>query len=270
MDTKRIPAYDLAKGFAVLTMVFVNASTVFSGLIPYAHYGDGRAFPVFLMLFGMGLSRSRASKIQFLRRAGTLLTLGFLLSLFWPYEILHVYAGLLFIGLFIRRQPVSVIWVSFFISLVSFSILFLRGPITHDHGWMIRYIYNGYFALLPQSAFMISGMLLFRYLRHRKWWVSLGGILFTATTVFSIMNMRYFSSHSSHKIVVAFCRLTPYPALPVYVGNAIGLSLVMLGLCMWCGHWVLWSPIQWIGRHSLWWYVGHVVVLGVLKKCLTS
>jgi uncharacterized membrane protein YeiB len=263
-NPQRILAFDLAKGLAVLVMLVVNATHVFPAIMtafPWIRFCEGRAFPIFLILFGVGVARSSASWARLLRRAGTLLTLGLLLASVWPYEILHVYAGLLLLGRGLRRYSTPTLWGGFAISLISFSALVLLVPFSHQYGPLIRYVYNGYFAILPQSAFLLAGLLFERYRPHRIWWMSVGALLVLATTLVSSVSMSYLCAHPGARQLIVWCRMVPYPALPLSVCQAIGVSLLVLGGCTLCARWRLWTPIRWLGRTSLYWYPGHILVL---------
>ncbi|WDP90124.1 MAG: DUF1624 domain-containing protein [Desulfobacter sp.] len=186
----RILGHDLARGLAVVMMIFINFNAILPGadLITVSFSGiidllERRAAVILVMVSGVGLSlMSRASnpdtaagslpvrlKKQIVSRSLFLVVLGYLLSMVWSGDILHFYGIFLFTGMFLLSKKsktlLYAILLCWFINAIQHidliqvfleeSDLILVNPVKDI-------LFTGYFPVFPWMVFFLVGMLMGR------------------------------------------------------------------------------------------------------------
>lgn len=176
----RLRGIDLARGLAIIGMVFVNFDVVMSYdfkepalLRTLVNACTGRASATFVTLAGVGIVLLGNKEIL-LKRALFLLFVGYAWQVVWPGDILHYYAFYVAIGaLCLGLGPVA-------LGLLALAciggFLLLMQEFTYGSGWnwlLLEYpdfwtgegllrnlIFNGYHPLIPWMAFLFTGMAL--------------------------------------------------------------------------------------------------------------
>lgn len=266
----RATALDIARGFAVVLMVFVHFVPL-DGATPLTlNLLEGVGAALFCVLIGMSwaiqvdrIEPGRVGRWVF-GRSLTLLALGVLMHVtVWPTEVLVPFALMMAPALIIRRGGTPIILISI-IALLAISFwggatfsAFAETDWNEDGshladstvGWAtLNYLFiDGNYPLMPWLAFPLFGMLIERSRMDRQWlvrWCLGGGVLGAI-------------------VILAGWNVTWVPTSPAFVllkgGLAValiaGLSLVALPAWL--------SGIGCMGRASLTHYLAHICLLFV-------
>jgi uncharacterized protein len=263
----RIIGFDLARAYAIFGMFIVNFNTVFGSHSDQSLTGrflvlfDGNSSSLFVILSGMGMAlmtgrsvytdeeRSQIKR-KILKRALFLIVAGFLLSLWWPADILHFYgiymsvaALLIFLSkrIYLWAAASSVLIFHLFLLLIpyetgwNFETLVYTGFWTFK-GFMLNIFYNGWNSVFPWIAYFFLGMWLGRMnwadLKIRKNLFLVGLAIFSATEM-----VQYFAANSSHmdqslRLYITADYIPPF--LPFMLSTS-GSALMMLSFFIYLG-----------------------------------
>lgn len=180
---------DITKSIAFFGMAIISFTLLFRGA------SAANSYPMIIfngkftgaLLFSLGASfflmmkkyvrygnLPKLSKIRKLvvYRAIFFLVIGYLLFAFWPYDILHIYAVFILLGIPVIASDKSVLWSISLLLIAGFAVVFTalgfpsdwQSLITHNaHIFSPRYflkeiLYQGQYSLLPYGAFFILGI----------------------------------------------------------------------------------------------------------------
>jgi uncharacterized protein len=292
----------VARALAILGMMVVHLMLVMTDKVAGEVWSDvlmflldGRPAATFVILAGIGVTlMSRKLKgwegstlrSVFVRRGALLLVLGFLNLVVWQGDILRVYGvSLLLVPFLLPRESKYLLGVAAAF-VVVFGVLLLT--LDYDKNWdwstmtyhrlwtpagLVRSLFfDGFRSVFPWTGLLIFGMWLGRLdwssngaaLRAMAWGVG----LFISTAVLSFCLIRYFDAHPrpglTHEITVALFGLVSMPPLPIFLLNAMGAALFVIGACVlvarrWQGSLVI-RAFSATGRMALTWYVAHIVL----------
>ncbi len=186
---QRIIGFDLARAYAILGMFIVNFNTVYGSFTDKSILGQflylfsGNSSSTFVILAGMGISLmtgrgeyglAEKSKLKIIisRRSWFLFTIGLLLYIWWPADILHYYGGYMHLAILILFLPKKYYLWAAFLAIIIFHLLFFIIP--YETGWnfnTLEYngfwtvtgflrntLYNGWNAIFPWVAYFFAGM----------------------------------------------------------------------------------------------------------------
>ena len=188
MSKQRIIGFDLARGIAILGMVYVNFKVVMvdqSGGLLYwmMNLLSGKAAALFVVLAGVGMTlmyegaKRRSGNLhqvrnELLKRAGFLLIIGLSYYFIWPADILHYYGVYMLVAVLLLGSSRLLLQV-ISITLVLIYPLLLEF-IDYEVGWNfsnLEYVdffsvsgffrnmfINGFHPVIPWVAFMLSGI----------------------------------------------------------------------------------------------------------------
>jgi uncharacterized membrane protein YeiB len=254
-------------------------------------FTDGRAMPLFLMLAGAGctfLCRRPGAAVRVLSRAVLLLLAGLWLEGGLVAVILHFYALYLVVGLLVARVPKSVLLAlaavtaaaGAWVRIYAVDDLPTQYRITDDSWWSAlphlghpdllfsHLAFTGIYPALPTLTFFFVGMWLarldLRSVRVVLALVSAGIVMAIAgyglgwTTDDRRVGLDP-DSTSSWRLLSA----AGHSQMPVWVVATTGVSLAVIGLCLWvCAR--LPRPIRPLaaaGQLALTFYIVHVFLL---------
>jgi len=187
---QRILGFDLARGLAIIGMVFVNFKVVMategtSFLYQALDLLTGKAAALFIVLAGIGMTlmyegakRKNNSaqmwqvKVTLLKRAAFLLLVGLSYYVVWPADILHYYGVFIFIGVWLLAA--SRVWLQAVSILLIIGYPVLLGFFDYETGWDFSTLsytdfftvqgffrnlfFNGFHPVIPWLAFLLTGM----------------------------------------------------------------------------------------------------------------
>jgi uncharacterized membrane protein YeiB len=260
---------------------------------------DGRPAATFVILAGMGVTLmsnklTDPSGVPDIRIIGTilrrrgllLLAFGFLNLTIWQGDILRVYGvSLLIVPWLIWRNSRTLL-----ITGLAFVLAFclLLALFDYDQNWdwntmtyhrlwtpvgLLRSLfYDGFRSVLPWTGLLIFGLWLGRLdwstndmPRKAMTW-GLG--MWMATSALSSCLLNWLSGHPQpgldHESATALFGLQSMPPLPIFLLNAIGCALLVIGASTLIERW--WKDgwgvraLAATGRMAFTWYVAHIVI----------
>jgi uncharacterized protein len=260
---------------------------------------DGRPAATFVILAGMGvtlmsrkatasgLAADRATIEAVLRRRGLLLlAFGFFNLTIWQGDILRVYGvSLLLAPWLVWRNPRTLLMTALAFVLTFCLLLTLFdydrnwdwNTLTYHRLWtpagLVRNLfYDGFRSVFPWTGLLILGM----WLGRLDW--STGGVprkaiiwglgLVVATPALSCGVLNWLSGHPQPGLdqvtATALFGLQSMPPLPIFLLNAIGWALLVIGACTliakrWPDGWGV-RALAATGSMALTWYVAHIVI----------
>ena len=296
--TTRIAGLDLARGIAVLGMVFVNFHVMMSNnegapwLRDFLIHLEGRAAALFIILAGCGVSLAtrRPERIPqvrptLLKRALFLLVVGYAWSPIWEGDILHFYGFYIGIGCLLLTRPASWLWQVAAWCIAGFTALYFVGDywadwdledltypaFWHPVGQLRNIIFNGWYPLLPWMAFFAVGMWLGRQplrdeaLRRRLFLVGLeiaigAELLSRVLTGYIDAFMGPLLENPYMATLYDMFRAEPLPPSPLFMLAGGGSALAVAIGCLWIAE--RWPratlPLTAAGQLAFSLYVGHV------------
>jgi uncharacterized protein len=259
---------------------------------------DGRPAATFVILAGIGgtlMSRKaalataaeRAKVKSTLRRRGLfLLACGFVNLTIWEGDILRLYGvSLIFIPWLLWRRDrtlcLAVIgFLSVFMVLLAtfeyeknweWSTMTYHGLWTPE-GLIRSLVYDGFRSVFPWTGLLVSGMWLGRLdwsaddvARKATFW---GAAMILCSAVFSHVTLRWLAAHPQpgldRETAVALFGLQSMPPLPVFLVNATGSALLVIGVSTiivrrWPGALAV-RALSSTGQMAFTWYMAHIVV----------
>lgn len=304
----RVRGIDLARAIAILGMIVVNFTVVMTG--PSHEDGGafgwwyaqctGRASAGFVVLAGIGISLLtrrdrqngdlRPARTRLLKRAIFLFALGLAFQLVWPGDILHYYGVYLALAAPFLGARTRTLWLAALSSVALFCAAFATlnyslgwnwWTLTYHDFWSARgfarnLLFNGFHPVLPWIAFLFAGMALGRtdltMRRTRLQWIAAGAAVFAGAMIAShlILDATYELPQAQRLWWRTWAGTGSLPPMPLYVLQAGGLAVSIIGLCVELGFvlpgWSLW-PLIATGQLALTIYVLHVLLgLGVIEE----
>jgi uncharacterized protein len=260
---------------------------------------DGRAAATFVILAGMGVTflarkaggsaeapeRKRVAAI--LRRRGLLLlVLGLLNLTIWEGDILRVYGVSLLLAPWLVWQDSRTVLLAALGFGLTFGVLFFMldygrnwdwNTMTYHGLWTVTGLVRNLFFDGFRSVFPWTGLLLFGVWLGRLDWstaavprrVMLGGAaLLVFSTAMSRLLRLWLGAHPQPGLgpeeVAACFGLQSMPPLPLFLLNATGFALVVVGACTlgaarWRDRWPV-RALATTGRLAFTWYVAHILL----------
>jgi uncharacterized protein len=292
---QRIIGFDLARAYAIFGMFIVNFNTVFGDYHNTSYFAkflslfNGNSSTVFIMLSGMGLAlmsnkkdiplnNKKAIQKKILIRAVFLFTLGMLLNIFWPADILHFYGCYMAIASTMIFLNKNYFLLFAFIAILVFHLIYLIIPF--ETGWLIEQLqytdfysingfirntfYNGWNSIFPWICYFMVGL----YLGRLDW--SQPFILKRVFTVGFILYLAiYLIQIASYKINLTeelkfFIQSDYLPPFLPFTLSTIGFGLMLLSAFMQLGRKIgehpMASRISGLGKMTLTHYVSHVTI----------
>jgi len=260
---------------------------------------DGRAAATFVILAGMGVTlMARKAKdptgtpnqetiAAILRRRGLLLlAVGFLNLTIWEGDILRVYGvSLLVVPWLVWRSSHAVLLTAMGFVL-AFGVLFAVFDYSHNWDWtamkyhrlwtvsgLVRNLfYDGFRSVFPWTGLLLLGVCLGRsdwskadVPRKAVLW---GVVLLVSSAAFSKSLLSWFSVHPrpgfGQEDSAACFGLQSMPPLPLFLLNATGFALVLIGTSTlvarrWNDRWIV-RALSATGRLAFTWYVAHILL----------
>lgn len=190
--SKRILAHDRARAWAIIGMIFVNATKLMgtNSLKPWwadtmITFITGRAAAVFVMLAGAGIvmAYDRASdiakpllKTRLIIRASLLCMIGFLLKNVWNPDILHYYTAYIIGGVILLERSTN--QLKKLLGMLVLASMPICALVTYDYeggdiigeifdegplAVMVNYFFlSEHYPVLPWFCFFLAGMILGR------------------------------------------------------------------------------------------------------------
>jgi uncharacterized membrane protein YeiB len=262
---------DLARGLAVLGMVFINFVSVIEsanpapGWLQWLYHGiRGRASVLFVILAGAGISlmskRARlANNTELLtkfrkilwKRSLFLFSLGLLFSINWTADILHFYGAYLAFAAFFLGAREDKLWRMVLLAHLIFAVLFFTMDFNlswnHETSlypdfWsikgMVRHLFfNGYYPFFPWIGFLFSGLWLGRQDLLDMEWLKKILKMFTILSVLGIVIffiLDFFSYYHPHHFSIKekdFFQLGPMPPGPLYSLISLSSGIIIIVIC---------------------------------------
>ena len=307
---RRLPALDLARAIAIYFMMIINFKLIFhhdQGYYPWltdlAEHLDGRAAATFVVLAGIGVAcfyrknnDTRRVSSALVKRSAFLFCTGWIFTLTWPCDILHVYAAFLIAGAFMmsfsgRRILLifALLWTLFIgiLGASDYNLLWKNTglpvyEITSLTIFVKHYLFNGTYPLIPWLIFFVAGLGIGRryiHIMQNNNRLILFGFLMTAVAeaaaglLIKFNAAKYFSFSLENTAIVNDTIRNPmlhwftihaFPPTPLFVVSALGTALVVIGMARWAvQHWPESKFIDILvntGQLSLTIYVGHVLL----------
>lgn len=291
---------DLARGLAILGMVFINFLYAMGdehasgALISFLFWSiRGRPSAVFVVLAGAGISlltrraRATADPILLAQQRGTLLkralflfVLGLALAPLWPSDILHFYGIYIAALTLVLRAPTRVLISGAVLAQLGFAVYYALfdfqariDPRTFEYlefwtlrGTLLRIFFNGYYPFFPWIGSLLAGMWLGRQALHdtaqlrRILAVSLG----VAALGFVLAAVIGWLFPAAPTKWLEYLSVSPMPPGPLYVVTSVALAFAVI-----CAAQLLttsapitrWlAPVIAAGQMALSLYVGHVLI----------
>ena len=258
---------------------------------------DGRAAATFVILAGMGVTfiarkadgpagaPGRNTMAAILRRRGLLLlALGFLNLTIWEGDILRVYGVSLLMAPWVIWRSSRAVLLAALGFIVVFGVLFFAldygrnwdwNTMTYHGLWTVSGLWRNLFYDGFRSVFPWTGLLLLGVWLGRLDWstagvprraVLWGAVLLVSSAVVSRLLLHWFGTHPQPGFdpeeAAAFFGLQSMPPLPLFLLNATGFSLVLIGVSTlvarrWRDQWLL-RALSATGRLAFTWYVAHI------------
>ena len=295
-QTPRISGIDIARGLAILGMVFVNYDVVLAYgfeepafLRSLVNGCSGRASATFVTLAGIGLVLL-GNKQVLLRRALFLLVVGYAWQVAWAGDILHYYAFYVAIGaLCLELGPVCL----GLLALTSMGgFLVLMATCSYGAGWnwiLLEYpefwtpagllrnlVFNGWHPLFPWLAFLFTGMALAKCPLHLPRTRRMGiGISIAVFILAQVLSQHFASQPDTRNITMklmewykapdALYGLSSIPPGPFYVMSAGASAVFVICGCLELGAretWNRWlAPLRACGQMAFSLYIVHVLAM---------
>ena len=260
---------------------------------------DGRPAATFVILAGMGMTlmarkasasgavtdRKKIEKV-FHRRGVLLLILGFLNLAIWEGDILRVYGVSLLIVPFLIWRSGRTVMLTALGFLAAFGVLFVT--LDYDKNWdwttmtyhglwtvsgLLRSLfYDGFRSVFPWTGLLLLGV----WLGRLDWSTDgiprkamVGGLtLVISTAVLSNFVVHWLDAHPqpglNHETSVALFGLISMPPLPMFLLNATGCALLVIGASTLIARrgagWLAVRALSATGRMALTWYMAHIVL----------
>ena len=260
---------------------------------------DGRPAATFVILAGMGVTlmsnkltdpnavQSRRRTGAILRHRGLLLLgFGFLNLTIWQGDILRVYGvSLLIVSWLVWRSSRTLLLTS-----LAFILFFcvLLASVDYDRNWdwntmtyhrlwtpagLLRSLfYDGFRSVFPWTGLLILGLWLGRLdwstAETPRKAVAWGLTLLVASSATSGLLLRWLSVHPQpdldQETAAALFGLQSMPPLPIFLLNALGCSLLVIGISTlierrWRDGWLV-KALAATGRMAFTWYAAHIVI----------
>ncbi len=260
---------------------------------------DGRPAATFVILAGIGVtlrsnrpagpgaaSERRGIGTTFRRRGLLLLAFGFLNLTIWQGDILRVYGvSPLIVPWLIWRQPRAllitglafVLGFCLLLALFNYDRNWDWNTMTYHRLWtpaglLRNLLYDGFRSVFPWTGLLVLGMWLGRLdwsteaVRRKAMTWGLG--LLVSTSALSTALVSWLSRHPRSGVdqqsATALFGLQSMPPLPIFLLNAIGCALLIIGACVLlerrCREGWLVRALAATGRMAFTWYVAHIVI----------
>ncbi|MEL6429486.1 MAG: DUF418 domain-containing protein [Planctomycetota bacterium] len=296
---QRVPGLDLARGLALLGMLFVNFDLVVSGLpggpplLVQALEGlQGRAAATFVVLAGVGGSLGarrawgdpaarRLARTRLLRRGALLLAGGTLFLTVWPADILHYYGVWLALGAGLVFAPAPAIGAAAVLATLGGVAFSATGRFLEPWNlWTLEYrglwepagfarnlLLDGFHPVLPWFALYAAGLLLGRAAlteratRMRLAALGAAGVAVSWTLALLLPGDGTLAAHLA----------TPrsFPPTPNFVlmGASAATLVIVASISVAERFPRATAPVANVGRLALTLYVAHVIVgMGTLEE----
>jgi uncharacterized protein len=302
---QRVIGFDLARAYAILGMYIVNFNTVFGSFTNNTLLGkflslfSGNSSSTFVILAGMGvaLMTSRGDytveeklKLRKIisKRSWFLFTIGLILYLWWPADILHYYGGYMHLALFLLFAPKKYFLWAAALAIIIFHILFAIIP--YDTGWnfsTLEYnnfwtikgflkntIYNGWNSIFPWVAYFFAGMWLGRLnwvlfqLQKKMFLIGLSLLIFIAALQY------YATNYIADKDFLLYITADYIPPFLPFMLSTFGFALMLITSFMYIGNRVVhYKYTKWFaatGQMTLTHYISHLTIGMILFAVLTG
>lgn len=306
---KRIIGFDLARGLAIIGMVFVNFKVVMvkeseEVLYQVLEMLSGKAAALFVVLAGVGMSLIYQSsknktngvlrvKYTLLKRALFLFVVGMSYYLVWPADILHYYGLYILIGVFFLSLKNSYLHLTSLVLIMGYTIL--QFFLDYEKGWdfdTLTYIdffswngffrnmfINGFHPVIPWLAFLLIGIWLGRVdlsCGKNTTRISLMSLsVYFISQAFSIVSVNFFNSFNADGLgeLAYFFTTEPMPPMFLYMISAAALAVFIISVSVKIGmvypHVLIVKQLANTGQLALTNYFSHVVI-GMLGLQLVS
>lgn len=276
----RLAALDVARYLAFVGMALVNFRIVaepsqnggYATLVTNAL--EGRAAALFVVLAGIGISLSQASRYLLLRRAAFLFVIGMLNMTIFDADILHFYAfyflvAVLFLKASDRALLIGAIMICAISLLAILSLDYERGwdwqTYSYADFWTLpgffrHSVFNGWHPVFPWSAFLLIGMWVGRQQLADP---ALQWKLLIVGSVIAGLAMVPGSVLADPELAELFGTV-PVPPGPFYILSGSASALAVVGLLL-----ILAPGLERIGlvtaaavpgRQTLTLYAGHILI----------
>jgi surface polysaccharide O-acyltransferase-like enzyme len=269
----RLLHIDWLRGIAVLLMVMVHAAATWqpktissTSLLAYVVSGlGGLAAPLFVVLTGWGLSRSKLSSRRVIVRVVFFFIMQIILNLSAPHlfdtftpGVLTLFALLtLSAPLWKRLSNTSVI-------LIMLILLFIPSIIVNPGSWgdrvevegievfILHLFWTGTYPFVPWLIFALLGHLIARKVDAPFFaLMSAGFLLMIGSIRISLSQQIAFASPSGVGVLTFFPANTPF-----LIGAMLGVGLIWMCVENYCGNW---QPMSDLGQRSLTVYILHFI-----------
>ncbi len=260
---------------------------------------DGRAAATFVILAGMGVTfmarkadgtagaPDRNTMAAILRRRGLLLLmLGFLNLTIWEGDILRVYGVSLLLAPWLVWRCSRAVLLAALGFVLTFGVLFFAldygrnwdwNTMTYHGLWTVSGLWRNLFFDGFRSVFPWTGLLLLGIWLGRLDWSTeavprrsmlWGAVLLVSSAVVSKLLLHWFGTPPQPGVdreeATALFGLQSMPPLPLFLLNATGFALVVIGACTlvarrWRDRWPVRALVA-TGRMAFTWYVAHILL----------
>ncbi len=265
---QRIPGYDLARGLAILFIIFIDYFKAYSfqpgaTMQWFIDLVSGHAEAAFFILIGAtvtlytqderyiaDLAPVNQKQRSLVRRGLFLILLGLILAFLWPPEILSMAGLFIFLGIIgIHRSRRSLlIIVSVFI--IGFPILALLGVPYAQPDWntlavqnplqvLARFFYNGFYPVFPWAAFAFAGVWLGRLdiqneAQRNRVIIYAGAFAVIASLLSQLFYNLGAESFASARFteILPYISIHHYPPGPLFVVSAGCIAIVGILTCV--------------------------------------
>jgi len=272
-NNPRIEGYDLARGLAIIGMVFVNFRVVLqlmgadvtgTGAGSWiANWVTGRAAATFVLLAGLGVAlltqqavddtaKRQSAKWRLLARAFFLAVIGWPFFTVWEGDILHYYAAFFLTGALVFYWPIRwLLSATGIITLLALPVLLVWerhwdfSSMTYNSLWtldgqLMNFFLNGFHPLIPWLAFLLLGLALGRHLnRQPKDAPKLGFIALAVALgselISTVLVQWAIQNGMDTTEAKALLGVSPMPPLPQYILAAGGCAVAVICGCRWLG-----------------------------------
>ena len=260
---------------------------------------DGRAAATFVILAGMGVTlmarraqdpggtTSQKAMAAILRRRGLLLlAAGFLNLTIWEGDILRIYGVSLLLVPWLVWRSLRAVLLAALGFVLAFGVLFVAIDYSKNWDWstmtyhglwtasgLLRNLfYDGFRSVFPWTGLLLLGVCLGRadwseakVPRKAVLW---GMALLVACAVISKFLLGWFSVHPqpgfNQEDLDACFGLQSMPPLPLFLLNATGFALLIIGTCTliarrWHDRWGV-RALSTTGRLAFTWYMAHILL----------